>query len=607
MTENFSSVVVCDFEYEVASGDLPDVLCMVAYVLDENLRYVRTIRLWRGESGPMPPFDIGPDTLFVAYSAWAEMTCFYVLGWPFPVHIFDQHTAYLASSNVLLPYEPDETRKKPRKRLSDACRAHCIEGWERIDKETISKAIGDGTWREHFRPQEVVDYCEEDVRMATKLLRAQLRSNHGPETDHVLHWSNYSAKAIALIQALGMPIDLERWNLVQENKAAVIAELIRQFDPSYGSPYSIYTPEGEWSYERFERWLAHAGVAAWPRLDSGRLDVDSDAFRIMYHVRGIEALHALRDSLGFIVKARLPIGRDGRNRPSLFPFGTATGRNAHSKSPYNAHAGMRSFLVFPPGTIGFYLDWRSQEVGVAAALSGDQTLMDDYLSGDVYHALARLCGLTDDPDPFRWKKLNRAQRDRMKPLQLGINYGMGVPSLARGLDRHPAVASEIIERHKRRYPRFWQWRADMVQTAMLERRLESVGGWPLYITTSPNQRTLYNFPMQSGGAEMLRLAAVRLCDAGIVPIMLIHDGILFEETDREKLDHAIEIMRGAGRDVCRGLEIGVDIDQKLEGGARYRDKREMAQKLWATIMNTLQAIGALPRKEVPGVVAPQVD
>ena len=283
---------------------------------------------------------------------------------------------------------------------------------------------------------------------------------------------------------------------------------------------------------------------------------------------------------GFIVKARLPIGKDGRNRPSLFPFGTATGRNAHSKSPYNAHAGMRSFMVFPAGTIGFYLDWRSQEVGVAAAQSGDQNLIADYLGGDVYHALARLCGLTNDSDPIRWKKQNRDQRDRMKPLQLGINYGMGVPSLARGLDRHPLIASEIIERHKRRYPRFWQWRTDQTQIAMLKRRMDSLSGWPLYITHSPNERTLYNFPMQSGGAEMLRLATVRLCDAGIVPIMLIHDGVLFEETDPEKLDHAIEIMRSAGRDVCGGLEIGVDIDQRLEGGTRYRDKRPEAQAMW---------------------------
>jgi hypothetical protein len=64
---------VCDFEYEIAPGNLPNVLCMVAYVLDENLQHVRTVRLWRGEFGPTPPFDVGPDTLFVAYSAWAEM------------------------------------------------------------------------------------------------------------------------------------------------------------------------------------------------------------------------------------------------------------------------------------------------------------------------------------------------------------------------------------------------------------------------------------------------------------------------------------------------------------------------------------------------------
>ncbi len=596
MSKNFSSIVVADFEYEIMPGGLPYVLCMVAYVLDENLQHVRTIRQWQGEFGTTPPFDVGPDTLFVAYSAWAEMTCFQVLGWQFPVHIYDQHTAYLAASNILSPYDQDELHKKPRKRLSDACRAYGIEGWENIDKDTISRDIGEGRWRDYGQAA-VYDYCEEDVRMSAKLFRRQLLDKHGADVDHVLAWSNYSAKAIARIQARGMPIDLERWNLVQENKAAVIAELIQQFDPSYDSACPIYTPEGEWSYERFERWLVHAGISAWPRLASGRLNVDSDAFRMMYPVPGIKGLHALRDSLGFIVKARLPIGKDGRNRPSLFPFGTATGRNAHSKSPYNAHAGMRSFMVFPPGTIGFYLDWRSQEVGVAAAQSGDQNLIADYLGGDVYHALARLCGLTNDSDPIRWKKQNRDQRDRMKPLQLGINYGMGVPSLARGLDRHPLIASEIIERHKRRYPRFWQWRTDQTQIAMLKRRMDSISGWPLYITHSPNERTLYNFPMQSGGAEMLRLATVRLCDAGIVPIMLIHDGLLFEETDPEKLDHAIEIMRGAGRDVCGGLEIGVDIDQRLEGGTRYRDKRPDAQAMWSTIENKLQEIGALPRRK----------
>jgi DNA polymerase-1 len=433
-----------------------------------------------------------------------------------------------------------------------------------------------------------------------RLLHAQLRGCPGmprADVERVLYWSNYSTKCIALIQARGIPIDMALWNLVQENKVAVIGELLRQFDPSYGSDDPIYTPEGEWSYERFERWLIRTGVVAWPRLDSGRLNIDSDAFRLMYHVPGIEGLHALRDSLGFIVKARLPIGRDGRNRPSLFPFGTATGRNAHAKSPYNAHAGMRGFMMFPRDAIGAYLDWRTQEIGVAAALSGDTALMDAYCTGDIYHALASVLGFTDDPDPVSWKKTDPAMRNRMKALQLAISYGMGVPSLARGLDRHPLIASEIIERHKRSYPRFWQWRADMVQTAMLKRRIESVFGWPLHISTSPNQRTLYNFPMQAGGAEMLRLATVRLCEAGVVPIMLIHDGILFEETEREKIEHAKEIMRQAGRDVCDGLTIDAEIDQMLENGARYHDKRPMAQQMWQTVMRALDAVGAAPKRK----------
>ena len=122
---------------------------MVVYVLNENLQHVRTIRMWRGEFGSTPPFDIGPDALFVAYSAWAELTCFMSAGLAISSHVFDLHTAYLAASNILLPYNPDEVRKRQRKRLSDACRAYGIEGWERIDKPAIAEAIGEGRWREY--------------------------------------------------------------------------------------------------------------------------------------------------------------------------------------------------------------------------------------------------------------------------------------------------------------------------------------------------------------------------------------------------------------------------------------------------------------------------
>ncbi len=597
---NFDTIVVCDFEYEVADGGLPNVLCMVAYVLDGRCQHVRTIRRWRGEFGRTPPFDIGPNALFIAYSAWAEMTCFMALGWEFPVHIFDQHTAYLAASNILYPYNPDEVRKRQRKRLSDACRAYLIDGWESIDKEQISKDIGEGRWRNHGK-EACLTYCEADVRASTALFRKQLQGfeRYQPASVlHQLHWANYSAKAIAQIQARGMQIDMQLWNLVQEYKPAVIGYLLRAFDPSYGTTNPIYTPDGHWSDVRFEQWLVSVGVTAWPRLESGKIQIDGDAFRIMYHVPGIEGLHALKDSLGVIVRAKLPIGPDARNRPSLFPFCTSTGRNAHARSLFNAHAGMRGFITFPRDKIGVYLDWRTQEIGVAAALSQDPALMAAYSGGDVYYALALMCGLTNDPDVKHWKANNKSMRQRMKSLQLGINYGMGVPSLARGLDRHPLIASTIIEKHKRTYPRYWEWKEERANTAMQDRELETQFGWPLYLSHTPNRRTIYNFPMQGNGAEMLRLAAMRMCEAGIIPSMLVHDAILLEAASEEQIAHAVEIMERAGSDVCNGFKIGVDVERMKIGG-RFRDKRPTAEKIWATIMLALQEVGALPKGQLP--------
>ena len=114
---------------------------------------------------------------------------------------------------------------------------------------------------------------------------------------------------------------------------------------------------------------------------------------------------------------------------------------------------MRSFMRFPSDKIGLYLDWRTQEVGVAAARSGDEALAQAYLSGDVYHSLALLCGITHDTDIKRWKAEHSDQRQQMKALQLGINYGMGVRSLARGLGppsthrqrNYPATSATISD------------------------------------------------------------------------------------------------------------------------------------------------------------------
>jgi hypothetical protein len=619
----FARVVVLDFEYEIKDGGLPNVLCLVWHVLNANLELVDKGQWWRGKRGqPLPsidayrgdfrkkpPFDIGPDTLVVAYSAWAELMCFQVLGWKFPVHVFDLHTAYQAASNILLPYDPDVKRKGQGKRLPDACRAYGIQGWEKIDKDNIAKDIGDGHWERYGRPV-VLEYCEEDVRMSVLLLEAELHGICGiintlvpADFDRVLFWSDYSAKCIAQIQAKGMPIDMMMWRAIQENKVKVIDALRREYDPSYYDDDPIYDREGKFEDERFARWLIRRGILRWPRTPTGRLQRDSDAFEMMVWIPDIRKLQILRDTLHIIVSGNLPIGPDNRNRASLFPFKTLTSRNAHGKTLYNTHAGMRGLTVFPEDVIGLYLDWSQQEPGLAAAFSSDGQLISDYRDlGDVYLALAQMCGLTKEANPKVWKSTDAgyAMRERMKILQLGVNYGMSVDGLARGLSEegkiYPALkASRIIELHRRRYPDFWAWRRRRWEEAMTKRKMESVSGWPLYLTHSPNERTIFNFPAQSAGADCMRLATVKLCEAGLIPSMLIHDGILLEVRTEEEAEHAQEIMRWAGLEITGGrLEIRVGVDQKLVNGERYADKRPDAKKMWAIIEGALRSIKAIP-------------
>ena len=80
---HYREMWLVDFEYRCPPGCVPDVHCMVA----REFRSGRLIRLWSNELADLrdPPFPMGPDSLFVAYYASAEFSCFLQMGWPMPV------------------------------------------------------------------------------------------------------------------------------------------------------------------------------------------------------------------------------------------------------------------------------------------------------------------------------------------------------------------------------------------------------------------------------------------------------------------------------------------------------------------------------------------
>ena len=48
------------------------------------------------------PFDIGPQSLFVAYYVPAEMGCFIPLGWPMPQYVLDLYVEHRVETNGLI-------------------------------------------------------------------------------------------------------------------------------------------------------------------------------------------------------------------------------------------------------------------------------------------------------------------------------------------------------------------------------------------------------------------------------------------------------------------------------------------------------------------------
>ena len=91
----------------------------------------------------------------------------------------------------------------------------------------------------------------------------------------------------------------------------------------------------------------------------------------------------------------LAVGPDGRNRCLLSAFRSRTGRNqpSNSKFIFGPATWLRSLIKPEPGMALAYVDFSSQEMGIAAALSGDAALLEAYRSGDVYLSFAKQAGL----------------------------------------------------------------------------------------------------------------------------------------------------------------------------------------------------------------------
>jgi hypothetical protein len=537
----------------------------------------RSVRLWQDELGDAPPFRTGPDVLFVAFYAPAELSCFLALGWPLPARILDLYVEFRAETNGLpLPVG---------RGLLGALSYHGISGITSEQKTSMRDLVmRGGPWTPPER-QDILEYCATDVDCLGPLLERMLLSiRRTPQgLGQALLRGRYTA-AVARMEHAGIPIDVPKIEMLRRHWGDIKLGLIAVIDKDYGVFEGTTFKAG-----LFAAWLNAAGIA-WPLTTTGRLQLDQDTFRDMAKTYPkLAPIKELRHALSELRLEEIAVGADGRNRTMLSPFGARTGRNtpSNTKFIFGPSVWLRGLIKPAPGRALAYVDWSSQEVAIAAALSGDSGLRDAVESGDPYLAFAKRAGLAP---PDATKETHTTIRDVCKTVVLGTNYGMGAQALAFRTGLSVIEAQDALRKLAAAYPTFWEWAEHVVDVGILTGRLSTVFGWPIHVTDNSRPTALRNYPMQANGAEMLRLACCLATEQGVVVCAPVHDALLVE-ADIGEIDDAVTItkaaMAKASRDVLGGLEIGTDVSV-IAYPDRYADPRGLT--MWERVTERLQGV-----------------
>ena len=566
-------VFLIDFEFRPENGregNTPEPVCMV---VKDFLSGV-TRRYWKDELETLTsaPFLVERGALCVAYFASAELDCFLKLGWQLPENVLDLFVEFRCLTNGTTP--PNGAG------LLGALLYFGLPSMAAQQKDAMRDLVlRGGPWTPKEQ-QDILEYCETDVTALELLLPAMLPTLDLPRA---LMRGRYM-KAVSHMHATGPPIDTEMQQEIATYWEQIQDALIAQIDASYG----VYDGR-TFKIKNWAAYLQREGIA-WPRLPSGALEMTDDTFRQMARIHPrVAPIRELRSALSEMRLSNITVGDDGRNRCLLSPFSSKTGRNQPSNSRFifGPSVWLRGLIKPRAGYCLAYIDYSQQEFGIAAALSGDQRMMEAYRSGDPYLAFAVQAGAVPQGAT---KRSHKVEREQFKACVLAVQYGMGEISLAQRISQPVARARQLLTLHRQTYRTFWAWSDATQDEAILNGKLWTTFGWEIRVKGQVNARSLRNFPMQGNGAEMLRIACIFLTEAEIRVCAPVHDALLIElpvDELESGLAKAQGLMRLASSAVLGDFELGSDAKVVCPPD-RYMDER--GQVMWDTVTGLIRKI-----------------
>jgi hypothetical protein len=515
---------------------------------------------------PRPPWDRGDPFVTVGFAFGAEAGSMMHVGWSLPTPAIDLYAEYMVLHNSEM-CRGDEG-KEPGPSLLQACRRYGVPTMDPAHKEEMRALAYTKT---NHTPEEIAalqDYCLDDDCQATLRLFRAMR----PRVD--LARAPIRGAFMMQLEKMrwrGMPIDMPLYGRAERHAPAITAKMRQGLNRKLGA--EIYF-SGVFKRAAMFRLMQQRNIPIPTDPKTGKWSCSTKLLKPMIETYPeIKAFYEDKRMIDALRRLGLEIGADSRHRTWANPFGTKTGRNNPStKALWGLPHTMRSFMrVTAPNMAIAQVDVGSEEIGIAASLSGDPTLTADYLSGDPYRQFAAAALGTTNPTAL--------QRQVYKACVLGRIYGMGVDTLARNLGISKFQAQHILDQMNARYPVLNAWLERILVKAAHFVPITCSLGWSLTASgRSGEERTFLNFPMQANGAELMRLVFAR---AGDLPIIgCAHDSFILEDR-ADRIEQTVwemqEVMRAASRDLFGGFELRADCKPAEDityYPDRFIDKRE---------------------------------
>lgn len=145
----------------------------------------------------------------------------------------------------------------------------------------------------------------------------------------------------------------------------------------------------------------------------------------------------------------------GVAHPSFNQLGTDTGR--FSSTRFNAQNipkdnRFRNIFIPREGNKLVSVDYSQQEVRILASLAEDEAMINAFKSGRDFYAVMASIAFNLPYESCTKKGEHAELRGHMKSIVLGLNYDMGIPSLAKNLSKSQEEAAEIYSKFQKVCP-----------------------------------------------------------------------------------------------------------------------------------------------------------